>query len=108
MKVISYMNARNRTTSVFHQLFTREFPSISKFITSIKKIHYLIYSHVLLNLETMLMFDRVIPTIKLSIPDDVIYTIHDCVLCTKNNEYFIKSVMEEQAVIALGANPTVR
>jgi len=108
VKVISYMNARNRTTSVFHKLFTREFPTISKFITSIKKIHYLIYSHVLLNLETMLMFDRVIPTIKLSIPDDVIYTIHDCVLCTKNNEHFIRNVMEEQVVIALGVNPTVR
>ena len=108
VKVISYMNARNRTTSVFHQLFTREFPTISKFITSIKKIHYLIYSHVLLNLETMLMFDRVIPTIKLSIPDDVIYTIHDCLLCTKNNEDFIRSVMEEQAFIALGVNPSVR
>jgi len=54
------------------------------------------------------MFDRVIPTIKLSIPDDVIYTIHDCVLCTKNNEDFIRNVMEEQVVIALGVNPTVR
>jgi hypothetical protein len=106
--VISYMNARNRTTSVFHKLFTLQFPIISKFITNIKEIHYLIYSHILLNLETMLMYDRVIPTIKQSLPSDVIYTIHDCVLCTKNNEDFIRSVMEEQAVIALDVNPTVR
>ena len=106
--VISYMNAQVLTTTVFHKLFTKEFPTISKFVSSIKEIHYLIYSHVLLNLETMVMFDRVIPTIKLSLPDDAIYTIHDCVLCTKKNEEYIRSVMEEQAVIALGVNPTVR
>ena len=106
--LITFTNSEVYYKSEFYKLFKKEFPAITKFLVELKRGNYKRLSHLLFNLETSLMYERIIPTIKLRRPIIVFYTIHDCILCTESNVNYVKTVMIEQTRIAFGVTPTIK
>lgn len=105
---ITFINSRIDYKSEFYKLFKKEFKVITNLLIELKKGDYRALSHLLLYLETKVMYERIIPTIKHQRPDIVFYTVHDCILCTESNIDFVRNVMIEQTQIAFGVTPTIR
>tara|TARA_B100001093_G_scaffold189490_1_gene182088 strand:- start:296 stop:1213 length:918 start_codon:yes stop_codon:yes gene_type:complete len=105
---ITFINSRTNYNCEFYKLFKKEFKDITNLIIELKKGNHKAFSHLLFYLETKVMYERIIPTIKHLRPDIVFYTVHDCILCIESNIDFVRNVMIEQTQIAFGVTPTIK
>ena len=75
-------------------LFKKLFPTIHLFIKEYKKLHnnYKILSHDLQNLESCLIFNKIIKEIMYIYPEIKLITIHDSIVCQTKYKEIVESI----------------
>lgn len=86
-KVLFGKNYKNKADTIFESIF----PTIYKFIKSYKKenSNYKILSYQLQNLESNLIFNKIVRKIMDNHPDIKILTIHDSIICANKNKNIV-------------------
>ena len=97
-KVFFGKNHKNKYDTIFQKLF----PSIYNFIKSYKKKYgdYKYLAHTLQNLESNLIFNRIIKEIHTTHPEIHLFTVHDSIVCSLDfkevvDEIFTKNINDE-------------
>lgn len=89
-KVLFGKNYRSKGDDLFKKLF----PTIHLFIKEYKKLHnnYKILSHDLQNLESCLIFNKIIKEIMYIYPEIKLITIHDSIVCQTKYKEIVESI----------------
>lgn len=89
-KVLFGKNFKSKGDDLFRKLF----PTIYKFIKEYKRLHnnYKILSHDLQNLESCLIFNKIIKEIMYIYPEIKIITIHDSIVCQKKHKEVVENI----------------
>lgn len=93
-KVFFGKNYKNKFDTMFQTLF----PSIYSFIKIYKKTNndYKILAHTLQNLESELIFNKIIYRLNIEYPDISVITIHDSIISSKSNAEIVSSIFNEE------------
>jgi hypothetical protein len=89
-KVLFGKNFRSKGDSLFKKLF----PTIYLFIKEYKTLHnnYKVLSHDLQNLESCLIFNKIIKEIMYIYPEIKLVTIHDSIVCQKKYKEIVEKI----------------
>lgn len=87
------------------KIFKGIFPNVYKIFAMTKKKAKKILPKTLQNLESKMVLDRITRRISREKPDLPIFTIHDSITTTVGNEEYVKKVMEEEIIKAIGIKP---
>ncbi|MES2431805.1 MAG: hypothetical protein V4556_12800 [Bacteroidota bacterium] len=95
----------NRRNDSATQIFKRKFPTISRIFEYIKKEDYRNLAIVLQRIESYLILERICQRINKEKPELPLFTIHDSIITTLGNEDYVKSIMEDELIKAIGIAP---
>jgi hypothetical protein len=92
-KVFFGKNFKTKADKMFGDIF----PTVHKFIKSYKKErgNYRVLSHNLQNLESDLIFDRIVGEIMESHPEIKIITVHDSLICRKKYRTIVEDIFHD-------------
>ena len=92
-KVLFGKNFRSKSDDLFKNLF----PTIYLFIKEYKKIHknYKILAHDLQNLESSLIFNKIVKEIMYIYPEIRIVTVHDSIICQKKYKDIVEDIFNK-------------
>ena len=92
-KVFFGKNFKTKADKMFGDIF----PTVHKFIKSYKKErgNYRVLSHNLQNLESDLIFDRIVGEIMESHPEIRIITVHDSLICRKKYRTIVEDIFHD-------------
>jgi len=92
-KVLFGKNFKNKHDQVFQNLF----PLIYNFIKEYKKKYqnYKILSHHLQNLESNLIFNKIVKQLMYIYPEIKIVTVHDSIICGKKYKPIVKEIFQQ-------------
>ena len=86
------------------RIFRDTFPNEYKLFASIKRKDHSNLPILLQKIESKLMYERIVPRIHNNRPDIPMFTIHDSIVTTVDNQDYVQRVMLEEMNIALGLN----
>lgn len=89
------------------KLFKCTFPNVFEFFKIIKKGSHNTLACVLQNLESELVIHRACKTISEEKPDVPIYTLHDSIITTEENATYVKRVLSDVLLEAIGIAPKI-
>ena len=80
------------------QLFKKIFPTIHNFIKYYKKIKggYKVLSYDLQNLESELVFNKIVNEVRINHPEIHLITVHDSIICSKKHKNIIIDIFTEK------------
>lgn len=87
--------------------FEVHFPSVYRLFTKIKEVDYTYLSIILQRIESFLFLEVICKRINEQYPYIPLFTIHDCILTTKGNEYTVKAIIEEELLRWIGYPATL-
>jgi hypothetical protein len=89
-KVFFGKNFKSKADTMFFRLF----PTIYNLIKTFKKIHndYKVLAHELQNLESNLIFNKIIKEIMYVAPDVRLITIHDSIICSQEHKEIVEKI----------------
>lgn len=101
-KVLFGKNYKNKYDDIFQKLF----PSIHNFIKVYKKVNkdYRILSHTLQNLESDLIYNKIIKEIMTDYPYIRLITVHDSLICSEKYKDIIKTIFKNKLDEEFGSN----
>jgi hypothetical protein len=101
-KVLFGKNYKNKYDDMFQKLF----PSIYNFIKVYKKVNkdYRILSHTLQNLESDLIYNKIIKEIMSEYPQIRLLTVHDSLICSEKYKDVIKNIFKIKMDAEFGSN----
>jgi len=89
------------------RIFKRAFPNVMKLFEIIKRREPKQLPILLQSIESRLFLKVIAKRIKNERPRLPIFTIHDSIVTTEGNEDYVKSVMEQELMNAIGFEPTI-
>lgn len=104
--LLSMMFSKNGTYIDMEMAFEKLFPSIFKFIETMKENQdYKLFSHLLFQIESEIILEQVARTFnRLNNGRVPIFTIHDSIYTIKEKEEVLKSFMEKRFIELFGTN----
>lgn len=92
-KVFFGKNYRNKSDQLFYKLF----PTIHSFIRLYKKEHenYRVLAYELQNLESELIFNKIVKEIMCINPNIHLITVHDSIICQKSHRDIVESIFNK-------------
>ncbi|MGM9508974.1 hypothetical protein ACS5NO_14660 [Larkinella sp. GY13] len=110
--VFTVFFSENETTSRLMQkrkeIFRDLFPSVMRLFELIKSHQHRTLSLLLQNLESEIFLNRIARRIAQERPDLPIFTIHDSIVTTVENEAFVETIMREELEKAIGIRPFLK
>jgi hypothetical protein len=93
-KVFFGRNYKNK----FDTIFQKVFPSIYNFIKKYKKNNddYKILAHTLQNLESELIYNKIIYRLSVEYPEISLVTVHDSIICQSNHKEIVSSIFNQE------------
>ncbi|WP_308130939.1 hypothetical protein [uncultured Flavobacterium sp.] len=89
-------------------LFKETFPTVFEIFRKIKQGKHNALACVLQNLEAELVLHRACRIISEENPEVPIYTLHDAIITTEDNANYVKRVLSEVLLEAIGIEPTIK
>lgn len=95
----------NHPEAKYKRIFAKEFPNVYRLFESIKKGNKPLLAVLLQNIESKLILDVICARIRKENPHIPLYTIHDSITTTVENEVYVKAVIEEEVQKHVGYKP---
>jgi len=89
-------------------LFKETFPTVFEIFRKIKQNKHNALACILQNLEAELVLHKACRIISEESPEVPIYTLHDAIITTKDNGEYVKRVLSEVLLEAIGIEPTIK
>jgi hypothetical protein len=105
--MFTIMFSGNKKSSSEKDLFKQLFPSIYIMFAFIKRTKKELLPIMLQTIESMLFLDRIAGRIAQERQELPIFTIHDSITTTVGNEAYVKRIMEEETIKAIGVKPSI-
>mgnify|MGYP003967806831 FL=1 len=105
--MFTIMFSGNKKSSSEKDLFKQLFPSIYLMFAFIKRTKKELLPIMLQTIESMLFLDRIAGRIAKERQELPIFTIHDSITTTVGNEAYVKRIMEEETIKAIGVKPSI-
>ena len=105
--MFTIMFSGNKKSSSEKDLFKQLFPSIYIMFAFIKRTKKELLPIMLQTIESMLFLDRIAGRIAQERQELPIFTIHDSITTTVGNEAYVKRIMEEETIKAIGVKPPI-
>jgi hypothetical protein len=105
--MFTIMFSGNKKSSSEKDLFKQLFPSIYIMFAFIKRTKKELLPIMLQTIESMLFLDRIAGRIGQERKELPIFTIHDSITTTLGNESYVKRIMEEETIKAIGVKPSI-
>ena len=105
--IFTIMFSGNKKSSSEKDLFKQLFPSVYTMFAFIKRTKKELLPIMLQTIESKLFLDRIARRIAKERPKLVIFTIHDSITTIVGNEDYIKHIMEEETIKAIGVRPSI-
>lgn len=90
------------------QTLINTFPDVFKLFALFKQKDYTFLARLLQTMESTLILDRITRRIGKERPNMPLFTIHDSVVCTVGNEYYVRDIIKEETLKAIGFSPSVK
>jgi hypothetical protein len=105
--MFTIMFSGNKKSSPVKDLFKQLFPSVYTMFAFIKRTKKELLPIMLQTIESMLFLDRIAGRIAKERPELTIFTIHDSITTTLGNEAYVKRIMVEETIKAIGVCPSI-
>ena len=105
--IFTIMFSGNKKSSSEKDLFKQLFPSVYTMFAFIKRTKKELLPIMLQTIESKLFLDRIARRIAKERPELPIFTIHDSITTTVGNEAYVKRIMEEETIKAIGVRPSI-
>lgn len=90
------------------RIFKNRFPTVYEVFSLLKRNYKKGHAILLQRIESYVVLDIISPRIRRERPDMPIYTIHDCIVTTFDNEDYLRIIMEEELISVIGHKPTLK
>jgi hypothetical protein len=107
-KILSMLNARNKTFLYEEMAFKSLFPTIFDFVCKIKEKKHEYFSHLMLQIESYFMLKIVARRLKNKFKKVPFLTLHDCICVKKSNLDQINDFMKTTLKTEMGFEPIVK
>ena len=105
--IFTIMFSSNKKSSSEKDLFKQLFPSVYTMFAFIKRTKKELLPIMLQTIESKLFLERIAGRIAQERPELPIFTIHDSITTTVGNEDYVKRIMEEETIKAIGVRPSI-
>lgn len=107
-KILSMLNAKNKTFIYEEMAFKSLYPTIFEFISKIKEKHHEHFSHLMLQIESYFMLKIVARKLKNKFKKVPFLTLHDCICTTESNLKLVNEFMKTTLARELGFAPVIK
>jgi hypothetical protein len=91
------------------RVFKEMFPGVYEVFASLKrKKDKARLAKLLQTIESVIVLKRIAKRISRERPDVPIFTVHDSIVCPEGNEEYVKQVLSEEVIKAIGIRPSLR
>ncbi|NLR58154.1 hypothetical protein HGH93_08600 [Chitinophaga polysaccharea] len=90
------------------ELFSMLFPSVHNFLVLLKEIGHEYVARLLQGVESFIVLNRIGRRINKERPNMPLFTIHDCIVTTIDNEAYLEAVMLEEIEKHIGCRPSIK
>jgi len=90
------------------RIFKNRFPTVYEVFSLLKRNYKEGLSILLQRIESYIVLDVICQRIRQERPDMPIFTIHDCIITTVENEDYLWKIMEEELTEIIGHKPTLK
>ena len=107
-EIIVVFYSKNKTYTFTKKVFRAAFPGVLKFLSLLKKEDHADLAILLQTIESHLILKVITKKIAKVNPNIPLYTIHDSIVTTKENEDIVKHIMHSELEKAIGIPPKLK